>query len=255
MIKTNILFVADNFVRFSLIIDMLKRNNFSVLTATTSREVNSIIAERKIDMLIISQNTGDMSGLVLLKEIRNSNHKDIPVVGVVESSELLLNMIPDEIRKDLIFSSASTPRSKKSFSSITYKLAFFQLGADECLTCDQDLHESIARIKAVMRRVGSSEADSVVKINEIELNMSSYTVRIGTREIKVTAKEFDLLYVFLSSPERVLSRPYLLERIWGFNYFGSPRTVDVHIRRLRAKMGSASKYIHTVPCVGYKFIP
>lgn len=255
MIKINILFVADNFVRFSLLMDMLKRNNFSVLTATTSKEVNSILAERKIDMLIIAQNAGDMSGLVLLKAIRNSNHKDIPVVAIVESSDLLVDIIPDEIRNDLIFASASTPKNKKNSSSITYKLAFFQLGADECLTCDQDLHESIARIKAVIRRITPRETDSIIKINEIELNMSSYTVRIGTREIKVTAKEFDLLYVFLSSPERVLSRPYLLERIWGFNYFGSPRTVDVHIRRLRAKMGSASKYIHTVSCVGYKFIP
>jgi DNA-binding response OmpR family regulator len=123
------------------------------------------------------------------------------------------------------------------------------------LSYEQDLHESVARIKAVIRRVKPKESEEVIKVNEIELDLASYTVKVGGKEIKVTAKEFDLLYVFLSSPNRVLSRPYLLERIWGFNYFGSPRTVDVHIRRLRAKLGRAAKYIHTISCVGYKFIP
>ena len=104
-------------------------------------------------------------------------------------------------------------------------------------------------------RTVSVQADEVLKMNEIELNMSSYTVKINNKEIKVTAKEFDLLYVFLSSPNRVLSRPYLIERVWGYNYFGSPRTVDVHVRRLRSKMGKASRYVHTVPCVGYKLVP
>ena len=71
----------------------------------------------------------------------------------------------------------------------------------------------------------------------------------------LTSKELDLLYVFLSSANRVLSRPYLIERVWGYNYFGSPRTVDVHVRRLREKLGVAAKYITTIPCVGYKLVP
>ena len=70
-----------------------------------------------------------------------------------------------------------------------------------------------------------------------------------------TTKELDLLYVFLSSANRVLSRPYLIERVWGYNYFGSPRTVDVHVRRLREKLAVAAKYITTIPCVGYKLVP
>ncbi|MGC8867597.1 MAG: winged helix-turn-helix domain-containing protein, partial [Elusimicrobiales bacterium] len=167
----------------------------------------------------------------------------------------VISSIPKEISSDLIFSYGSTPKSRQDSQTITYKLAFFQLGADEVLFYDQDLHESVARIKAVIRRIAPKQVPEVIKVNEIELDMTSYTVKVFGKEIKVTAKEFDLLYVFLSSPNRVLSRPYLLERIWGFNYFGSPRTVDVHIRRLRAKLSKAAKYIHTVPCVGYKFIP
>lgn len=255
MIKINILFGAKDFIKTSLLIEMIKRNGYNIITATNSREFLSVLDSRNIDLLMISQNLEDINGLLLLKNIRNSKYKDIPVIAIVESPTTLLDPIPKELVGDLVFSYGSTPKSKQDSTPITYKLAFFQLGADECLFYDQDLHESLARIKAVIRRITPKQSHEIIKVNEIELDMSSYTVKVGGKEIKVTAKEFDLLYVFLSSPNRVLSRPYLLERIWGFNYFGSPRTVDVHIRRLRAKLGKAARYIHTVSCVGYKFIP
>jgi len=255
MIKINILFVAKDFIKSSLLIEMLKRQGYSVITSTKSKEALSIIEERKIDLLIISKESSDSNGLLFLKQVRNSQFKNIPVIAVVDSPNDMLESIPKELSQDLTLSFGSAPKGKTQSPSITYKLAFFQIGADECLSYDQDLHESVARIKAVIRRVVPDESQELIKVNEIELDMASYSVKIGGKEIKVTAKEFDLLYVFLSSPNRVLSRPYLLERIWGFNYFGSPRTVDVHIRRLRAKMGKSAKYIHTVSCVGYKFIP
>ncbi len=255
MIKINILFVAKDFVKSSLLIEMLKRQGYNVITITKAREAMGIIEDRKIDLLMISQEINDTTGLHFLKSIRNSQFKNIPVVAMVNSPTEVLNPIPKDLANDLILSFGSAPKGKDTVSSITYKLAFFQLGADECLSYDQDLHESVARVKAVIRRVLPEEPQEVIKVNEIELDMASYTVKVAGKEIKVTAKEFDLLYVFLSSPNRVLSRPYLLERIWGFNYFGSPRTIDVHIRRLRAKLGKAAKYIHTVSCVGYKFIP
>ncbi len=255
MIKINILFAAKDFVKSSLLIEMIKRNGYNLITTTKSQEVLSLLEERNIDLLIIAQELEDINGLVLLKNIRISRFKDMPVVAIIESQTSVVDPIPKEVSSDLIFSYGSTPKSKQDTQPITYKLAFFQLGADEVLFYDQDLHESVARIKAVIRRIIPKESHEVIKVNEIELDMASYTVKVGGKEIKVTAKEFDLLYVFLSSPNRVLSRPYLLERIWGFNYFGSPRTVDVHIRRLRAKLGKAAKYIHTVSCVGYKFIP
>ncbi|MCX7905804.1 MAG: response regulator transcription factor [Elusimicrobiales bacterium] len=255
MVKINILFASKDFIKTSLLIEMIKRNGYNLITVTKYNDVLSILEDRNIDLLMISQELEDINGLVLLKNIRNSKYKDLPVIAVVESSTAIVENIPREISSDLFFSYGSTPKSRQESNLITYKLAFFQLGADECLFYDQDLHESLARIKAVVRRIIPKHSQEVIKVNEIELDMASYTVKVAGKEIKVTAKEFDLLYVFLSSPNRVLSRPYLLERIWGFNYFGSPRTVDVHIRRLRAKLGKAAKYIHTVSCVGYKFIP
>jgi len=255
MIKINILFVAKDYVKGSLLIELLKRQGYSVITTNRATDALSILGERKIDLLIISKEISDANALMFLKDIRNSSYKDMPVIAIVDSQSEVLENIPKELTDDLVLSFGSAPKSRENSSPITYKLAFFQLGADECLSYEQDLHESVARIKAVIRRVKPKESEEVIKVNEIELDLASYTVKVGGKEIKVTAKEFDLLYVFLSSPNRVLSRPYLLERIWGFNYFGSPRTVDVHIRRLRAKLGRAAKYIHTISCVGYKFIP
>ena len=106
-----------------------------------------------------------------------------------------------------------------------------------------------------MRRTQTNVSEEILKMGEIELNLTSYTLHVAGKKVPLTSKELDLLYVFLSSSNRVLSRPYLIERVWGYNYFGSPRTVDVHVRRLREKLGSAARFITTIPCVGYKLIP
>ncbi|PIS46926.1 MAG: hypothetical protein COT17_06085 [Elusimicrobia bacterium CG08_land_8_20_14_0_20_51_18] len=252
--KVNILFAAKDFVRASLLIEMLSRQGYSVVTSNKGREAMSMLGEKTFDVLMVGQNLADEEGLVFLKGLRQKN-KSLPVIAVLESPDSVLSHMPSTLNQDLVLPHGSAPKGQSQSQGITYKLAFFQLGADECLSYSQDLHESVARIRAVIRRTISTQSEEVLKMNEIELNMSSYTVKISGREIRVTAKEFDLLYVFLSSPNRVLSRPYLIERVWGYNYFGSPRTVDVHVRRLRSKMGKACKYVHTVPCVGYKMIP
>lgn len=252
--KINILFAAKDFVRSSLLIEMLSRQGYSVSTVSKSREALAMLTDKSFDVLMIGQSLSDEEGLVFLKNIRQKN-KTMPVIAILESPEAALNHIPANLSSDLALPHGLANKSDPMSGKVTYKLAFFQLGADECLSYNQDLHESVARVRAVIRRTVPVQSDETVKVNEIELNMSSYTVKIAGKEISVTAKEFDLLYVFLSSPNRVLSRPYLIERVWGYNYFGSPRTVDVHIRRLRSKMGKAARYIHTVPCVGYKMIP
>lgn len=252
--KINILYAAKDFVRSSLLMEILSRQGYSLTTVSRSNDALSMLADRSFDVLMVGQNLSDDEGLVFLKNFRQKN-KTMPVIAVLESPEDLLHHIPAALRQDLTLPNGLAPKGDEGAGKVTYKLAFFQLGADECLSFNQDLHESVARVRAVIRRTVPVQAEETIKVNEIELNMSSYTVKIAGKEIDVTAKEFDLLYVFLSSPNRVLSRPYLIERVWGYNYFGSPRTIDVHIRRLRSKMGKAAKYIHTVPCVGYKMIP
>ena len=253
--KINIIFASKDFSRASLLLEMLSRQGYSVVTTHKSQEVMGMLTQKSFDLVVMGQNLADEEGLIFLKNLRSKN-KTIPVIAILESPDTYLDHIPAGISMDNMFSHQSGGRSSgKSAAKITYKLAFFQIGADECLNYSQDLQETIARIRAVLRRTVSSQPDEILKMNEIEINMSSYTVKIAKKEIVVTAKEFDLLYVFLNSPNRVLSRPYLIERVWGYNYFGSPRTVDVHVRRLRAKLGKAAKYVHTVPCVGYKLVP
>jgi two-component system alkaline phosphatase synthesis response regulator PhoP len=248
-VKINVIFAAKDFSRASLVLEMLARQGYSVLTAHKAREVMGLLSEKSFDLLIVGQNLADEEGLSFLKNLRAKN-KTLPVIALLESPDTYLDHMPSGLTAEAFHLHGSSGAPK-----ITYKLAFFQLGADECLSYSQDLHESMARVRAVVRRTAAVQPEELIKMNEIELNMSSYTVKIANKEITVTAKEFDLLYVFLSSPNRVLSRPYLIERVWGYNYFGSPRTVDVHVRRLRAKMGKAARYVHTVPCVGYKLVP
>ena len=250
--KINIIFASKDLSRASLIIEMLSRQGYAVATATRAREVMGMLAEKSFDMVMIGQALADEEGLTFLRNLRAKN-KNIPVIAVLESPDTYLDHIPSGLTLETLMPHG--PANRGEAPKISFKLAFFQLGADECLAYSQDLHESVARVRAVARRTVTVQQDEVLKMNEIELNMSSYTVHINKKEITVTAKEFDLLYVFLSSPNRVLSRPYLIERVWGYNYFGSPRTVDVHVRRLRSKMGKAAGYVHTVPCVGYKLVP
>jgi len=251
-VKINIIFASKNLSRASLLIELLSRQGYSVITAKKAREVLGMLTQRSFDLLMTGQNLEDQDGLIFLKDIRSKN-KNLPVIAVLESPDTYIEHLPAGINIETMLPHSRGAGAKAR--KITYKLAFFHLGADECLSYNQDLQETMARIKAVIRRTITAQPDEILKMREIELNMSSYTVKIAGREISVTAKEFDLLYVFLSSPNRVLSRPYLIERVWGYNYFGSPRTVDVHVRRLRAKLGKAARYIHTVPCVGYKLVP
>jgi len=250
-VKINIIFASKDLSRASLMLEMLSRQGYSVATAQRAREVMGMLAEKSFDIVMVGQNLADEEGLTFLKNLRAKN-KNIPVIAVLESPDTSLDHMPSGLPAETLIPHGHGGRETPK---ISYKLAFFQLGADEVLAYSQDLHEAVARVRAVVRRTVSAQPDEVLKMNEVELNMSSYTVHIAKKEITVTAKEFDLLYVFLSSPNRVLSRPYLIERVWGYNYFGSPRTVDVHVRRLRSKMGKAARYVHTVPCVGYKLVP
>jgi len=112
-----------------------------------------------------------------------------------------------------------------------------------------------ARLRfAVWKIHGAMPSRDVIEANGIQMNMATHEVMIGRRRIELTYKEFELLRFFLKHPRRVFSRPELLEAVWETDFYGGTRTVDVHIRRLRAKLGaSAGDLIHTVRNVGYRF--
>ncbi|MCL2740944.1 MAG: response regulator transcription factor [Oscillospiraceae bacterium] len=139
------------------------------------------------------------------------------------------------------------------------KILGLELGADDYMVKPFSVKEFVARVKALIRRsaINSANEEEVYSCRDLVLNTSRRTVFKGGNPVDLSYKEFELLKLFLSNKGRVLSRETLLERIWGYDYFGETRTVDVHIRYLRMKLGDDDndypKYINTVRGIGYRF--
>ena len=132
-----------------------------------------------------------------------------------------------------------------------------ELGADDYVVKPFEAKEVMARIKAVLRRCGISAEKKarVVEYDNLYINMETYELRVGDKTVDAPPKEMELLYHLAGNPNRVYTRDQLLDEVWGFEYFGDSRTVDVHIKRPRAKLGGASDQwtLPTVWGVGYKF--
>ncbi len=132
------------------------------------------------------------------------------------------------------------------------KVRGLDMGADDYITKPFGVMELLSRVKAVLRRYGDSEERSVLVHNEIEMDPQKRQTLVNGNEVQLTYKEFELLYYLMSNLDVVLSRDRIMNEIWGYEYAGETRTVDVHIRSLRQKLGDAGKYIKTVRNVGYK---
>ena len=272
--RVNVVYASREPNRAGVILEALAANGVSVTVVQKAKEVQGLLAHRGCDLLLVGQRLADMEGLELLESLRSRGpSRQLPIVALVEHGEAPAfadrpkasyaalfgqrtaeTMMRFEAGRQARAATASQPGAFAR-DRVSVRLAFFQAGADECLSLNWDAAECVARIKAVLRRTQVHAAEEVIAMGPIQLNLTSYTLHVNGKRVPLTSKELDLLYVFLSSANRVLSRPYLIERVWGYNYFGSPRTVDVHVRRLREKLGSGARYITTIPCVGYKLIP
>lgn len=132
------------------------------------------------------------------------------------------------------------------------KVKVLDLGADDYLVKPFGMMEMVARVKAVLRRANSSNNSSILQVGAITMNLVEHTVTAGDERVLLTLKEYEILRVFMSHPGMVFTRDVLLTDIWGMDYDGETRTVDVHIRTLRQKLGEFGDMIETVRGVGYR---
>ncbi len=137
------------------------------------------------------------------------------------------------------------------------KVLGLELGADDYITKPFDSKEVVARIKAVLRRTTDDKSENVqeVRYDKLRINITNYELEVNGQQIDTPPKELELIYHLASNPNRVYTRDQLLDQVWGFDYYGDSRTVDVHVKRLREKLeGVSDKWsLKTVWGVGYKF--
>jgi len=143
-------------------------------------------------------------------------------------------------------------------SDVFDKVLGLELGADDFITKPLMMKEVCARIKAVLRRTKNQENDSdvdIIKYDNIEISHQKYELKLRNKTVDIPPKELELLYFLISNINRVFTRDQLLDKVWGFDYLGDSRTVDVHVKRLREKLeGVSDKWnLKTVWGVGYKF--
>ncbi|HIS69318.1 MAG TPA: response regulator transcription factor [Candidatus Gallacutalibacter stercoravium] len=137
------------------------------------------------------------------------------------------------------------------------KVLGLELGADDYVVKPFEAKEVVARIKAVLRRTNQPQGDAVkeVKYDKLSINLTNYELKVNGVQVDTPPKEMELIYHLASNPNRVFTRDQLLDEVWGFDYYGDSRTVDVHVKRLREKLeGVSDKWaLKTVWGVGYKF--
>ncbi len=162
----------------------------------------------------------------------------------------ILKKLPDKGNKGVIMLTAK--------EDIVNKILGLELGADDYMTKPFDMRELLARLKSLLRRMqtaGEKKDSSNIHVGDVKLHTGNRTAYAGDRLLDLTPKEYDLLALLLSSPDRVYSREQLLDLVWGMEYFGGTRTVDIHVQRLRKKLGNDyADVIQTVHGIGYKSI-
>lgn len=181
------------------------------------------LKSEKPDLILLDVMMPEMDGIEFLKKIKDSSaFGDIPIImATAKGSEY------DKVKS-------------------------LDMGADDYLVKPFGMMEMISRIKAVLRRCKPKQEVSFLKVKDLILNMEERTVFIKEEKVSLTYKEFELLQLFLAHPGKVYTRDILYNEIWGADYIGESRTVDMHIRTLRQKLGEYGEIIETIRNVGYR---
>ncbi len=221
MDKLKVLVVDDEERMRKLISDFLKLKDFDVIEAGDGDEaVDKFFSDKDIALIILDVMMPKMNGWDVLKTIRE--HSKVPVIMLTARSEE-----QDELKG-------------------------FEYGADEYISKPFSPKILVARVEAILRRSGINQ-DDVINIGGIEIDKSAHSVKIDGAEVELSFKEYELLVYFIENKGIALSREKILNNVWNYDYFGDARTIDTHVKKLRAKMGTKGDYIKTVWGMGYKF--
>lgn len=228
MEKQRILLIDDDVNISHLVRLYLEKEGFDVTEAARGDEGLAAFKSEDPALVLLDIMLPGMDGLEVLREIRKIGKA--PVIMLTAKDE--------------------------TFD----KVLGLELGADDYITKPFENKELVARVKAVLRRSlaenGTEGTDDIIQFPQLTVSLARYEAYYEGKQAEMPPKELEVLYYLASHPNMVFTREQLLERVWGFDFFGDSRTVDVHIKRLREKLTGCEKYgweIHTVWRVGYKF--
>ncbi|QKE74012.1 response regulator transcription factor [Arthrobacter citreus] len=220
MSDRRILIVDDEQEICQLVGMYLENSGYSWDQASNGETALNKISQSNYDLIILDIMMPIMDGWALCKQIRETSN--VPVIFLTAKGE----------EWD--------------------KVNGLKMGADDYIVKPFSPSELIARVDAVLRRTKNSDS-SIFHIGQIKINEKARNVFVSDKPLSLTLKEYDLLLFFCKHQDYVFSREQILEKVWGFDYFGTARTVDTHIKTLRIKLGQDADYISTVWGVGYKF--
>jgi two-component system alkaline phosphatase synthesis response regulator PhoP len=204
----------------------LERAGYRVNAVANGEEGLQRLFASRPDALVLDLMLPGMNGLEILREVRaESMTRDLPVVVL-------------------------TARGAEMD-----KLLGFEHGADDYMTKPFSPRELVARLQALLRRAHPLRGEAATTIGDLHVDTASREATWAGQRLVLTPREFDLLAFFVHHPGRVVSREELLRKVWGYDYLGETRTVDVHVRRLRVKLGTGSRLLETVTGAGYKLVP
>ena len=205
----------------------LEQEGYEILTASDGEEALEVFHSEPVDLVLLDVMLPKLDGIQVCQRIRETSN--VPILMLTAKGEDM------------------------------DKILGLEYGADDYMTKPFNILEVKARIKTVLRRAAqpaASEEKKIIRVHDMEVNIVNRSVTLGGKEIRLTAKEFDLLQLFITNRGKVFSRETMLETVWKYDYMGDARTVDVHIRRLREKIErntSQPEFIFTKWGVGYYF--
>lgn len=225
------------------------------------------MAAGKILVVDDDQNICELLRLYLEKEkyevsIANSGEKAIKLFESFSPDLILLDiMLPEldgwQVCREIRKTSQCPIIMITAKGEVFDKVLGLELGADDYVVKPFEAKEVVARVKAVLRRIGKTDEPNIkiVKYDKLSINLTNYELKVNGVQIDTPPKEMELIYHLANNPNRVYTRDQLLDEVWGFDYYGDSRTVDVHVKRLREKLeGVSDKWaLKTVWGVGYKF--